>query len=292
MAGETSLLDALTDRVLRALVDDTAGAAELRFILGHYAASGRDDLSAALEIALARAVGRAATESLDSRELADWIALFIEASSLSDDVRVKTSAAFLAERIRGEWRAESAGVAASMRAVEACLIAADNEERGVRMAGDAIDALELLAQRYDPGRGMSDESASGLERLSGDVQSASTLLTAYMQTGRLPYSMLAEELIELVMRSDWPGTASASESVVRFDDQTFVWACRTASVLSRLAKLHANREYLDSAVVKPGADYRHEASLLLAMLAAGIEERPVRSSAEYGLAVLDWLRME
>ena len=89
-----------------------------------------------------------------------------------------------------------------MRAVEACLLSV-NVPEARELAAEAIDALErVVAGAYRPGEGMSHQiGASPFVRggLTDQVRSASTLLTAYMLTARLPYAMLADELMQPVV---------------------------------------------------------------------------------------------
>ena len=69
---------------------------------------------------------------------------------------------------------------------------------------DAIDQLErVVGGGYRPGDGLVARSATASRRrgsVADHVRGASALLTALELTGRLPYSMLAEELIAIAGR--------------------------------------------------------------------------------------------
>jgi hypothetical protein len=97
------------------------------------------------------------------------------------------------------------------------------------------------------------------------------LLTAYGLSGRLPYSMLAEELVHQANRMAAPD---------------FVTACLAARVLCRLAALHADPEYRARAVVTPHADYGRDAARLLSA-AAGDPAARGSGRGIYALALLE-----
>jgi len=65
-------------------------------------------------------------------------------------------------------------------------------------------------------------------------------------------------------------------------------ACRAAHVLSRLAALHADDEYVKAAIVPPDADYRLGAGQLLDNHASHALDT-TRGAALYGLALAHWL---
>src|SRR5207344_999318 len=92
---------------------------------------------------------------------------------------------------------------------------------------------------YQPGEGVRGG-------LINQVRAASALLTAFEITGRLPYSMLAEELMQTAGRTAPDGP----------DPDTIVVHCEAARVLCRLATLHDDAGYRNSAIIAPGADYR------------------------------------
>jgi uncharacterized protein YyaL (SSP411 family) len=106
--------------------------------------------------------------------------------------------------------------------------------------------------------------------LTDHVGLASALLTAFHLTSRLPYSMLAEELVQTSM----PTIAG---------DPPFGEACDAARVLCRLAALHDDADYRASAVIAD-ADYRADAERVLERLAARLDESGA-DLALFGLAL-------
>src|SRR4029077_14838820 len=106
------------------------------------------------------------------------------------------------------------------------------------------------------------------------VRAASALLTAFELTGSLPYSMLAEELMVFARRAPSPDAGLRIQ-------------CGAARVLCRLAALHDDPEYRGAAVIAGGADYREEASRILAAQTPRALAAPPAHAAAYGLALLD-----
>src|SRR5439155_5910063 len=104
--------------------------------------------------------------------------------------------------LRSGWGA-GRHVEDAMRTVEACLLSVNLPEAR-EAAADAIDELErVVSKAYRPGEGMAHEVGVPVfvrGGLGDQVRSASALLTAYLLTGRLPYSMLADELMQGVLR--------------------------------------------------------------------------------------------
>jgi len=254
-------VDAVTTAVLDCLKrgdDPTADA--LRLLLRAYAATGRDDIREALEPALARALEVAGDSS--STAAAGWLILFAETAEASDDMRLRDIASHLASKARVNWDARSSGASAeSVDAwLRALLILPDGS------AQTAIDELEhLIAVAYEPGHGISGTA-------DDEVQVASALLTAFAVTDRLPYAMLAEELLQRVRRSLCDGTAVP-----------FSFACLAAATLSRMAALHQLSDYRNAAVIAPDADYRSDAVRMLEQIAPDAHTHGIASAA-YGLA--------
>jgi uncharacterized protein YyaL (SSP411 family) len=144
--------------------------------------------------------------------------------------------------------------------------------------GSTVDALEQLARAaYEPGEGM-----LGAE-LPDQLRSASAFLTAFDLTGRLPYSMLAEELLQVARRRSWDDIHG------RFDGN-FASNAGAVQVLCRLAMLHADAQYTASAVVADHASYAREAERILASLEL-IAHAHVTEAAEYGMALLTWFAL-
>jgi hypothetical protein len=242
--------------VLAALArGDTPTADALRLLLRGYAATGRDDFRDALESGLADGLEIAAHSSSESAP--PWLILCAEAIEASDDGRLRGAASNLASKARMLWGA-TGSVGRSALSVDACLRA------NLEVAG-AVDELErLVAAGYEPGEGMSgapeDETAM-----------AGMLLTAFLVTGRLPYAMLAEELVQHARKT----FASA--------DVPFALGCDVSAVLARMAMLHQDEGYRTAAVIAPGADYAGDAARILERLAPDAPRHGL-AGAVYGLA--------
>jgi hypothetical protein len=276
MAGVNRVaVDALTEQALEA--GARAGAlapAPLRLLLRHYAATGREDVRAALEVALARGLDIARDEGERARR-GEWLALFVEAGRLSDDDRVGAVCQALAADLQQDWP-RCADVASAMRGIEPCL------EYG--LVQPALDELErIVGAAYHPGRGVehsaSDPSA-GPGTLDDQVSTASALLTSHAVTGRLPYAMLAEELVRYARQVWWADGFRGESTETR---------CAVVRVLCRLARLHADDEYRRAAVVGEG-DFAGDAELTLASLEPG-SGRDASSAAVHALAALEWLAL-
>src|SRR6185436_11096557 len=90
--------------------------------------------------------------------------------------------------------------------------------------------------------------------LADHVRCASALLTAYWRTARLPYSMLAEELMQFARRTLWDerdwGFYDAPHGT-----KPFALNCEAARIECRLAGLHGEDDYRKAAVIAVDADY-------------------------------------
>ena len=248
-------LDVLVAYVAEAVASNEAiEPVAVRFLLSQYIATGRDDLSALVGEALGRALQQ--RDSVAPPTSAEWLLLFADASTWSDDERVRTAAAHLL----------ASGDGTRVDVIEAALRAATAIGDWARLASAVDDLERLIARAYEPGDGVASADQFGV---------ASTLLTAFDSTGRLPYAMLAEELVQTSRRRE--GGCEDAES-----------ACRAAHVLCRLAALHADAEYVKAAVVARGADYRGDCARLLTAHATRALETP-RVAARYGFALADFL---
>jgi hypothetical protein len=268
-----------TVAVLAALARDEAPtSAALRFLLRSYSATGRDDVRDAIEPALARALELA--PSAPPVEQPRWLLLFAEAAAMSVDDRLQSMAAGLVMHVRSTWgRERPLDVAAA--GVDACLRAAALVSIG-DLTQSAIDELErLVGSTYQPGQGVS-------RKLADQIAVASALITAYQISERLPYSMLAEELLQAARRTMWDEERGAfSESGTDAGEQTlFALNCEAVTVLSRLAALHRSTEYREAAVIAPGADYDDDAGRILELLAAAAPAHGLEG-AVYGLAAAE-----
>jgi hypothetical protein len=313
------VIDRLTDRVLEALArpdapdSDTEGAQAtgalrphaLTLILRRYGATGRHDLAEAFGLALARVIESSTLldPACSASGRAEWLKLLIEASRMSDDPRPRAAAADLVSSLRQSWQEDGQKdrqVEPVALSIDACLMAADIV--GPReIVPAAVDELErLMASAYRPGCGMSRAIvrragvAAGTHPacLGDQVRSASALLTAYSCTDRLPYGMLAEELMEVAHRTLWDEeTGGFAEAVVVGGAGTpaaarpFGLNCEAARVLCRLAALCETEEYRARAVLAPDADHRGQAVRTLEALERCCRDQDVDSSAIYGIAL-------
>jgi len=268
-------LDAITTRVLEALVHeehvDAVDAGSLTFLLRQYLSTDRQDLRDALGTALASALEHAASEPSPAGRAA-WVMLFAEVAAIAEDDRIVAAVSELVDSLRAEWPA-SRSVDEGSAAVEACLVASrllDPQD----LVPSSIDQLEhVVGGAYQPGAGVRGG-------LANQVRAASALLTAFEITGRLPYSMLAEELMQTARRVD----------AERASPTAFLVHCDAARVFCRLAALHDDADYRKAAVTLPDADYRGDAARILAAQSTRLVGAPAAHAAAYGLALLDLLK--
>jgi hypothetical protein len=160
------------------------------------------------------------------------------------------------------------------------------------MVQDAIDELErIVAAAYRPGEGLTRRAAGGLAvggGLAAHVALSSALLTAYDVSGRLPYSMLAEELMQFARRTLWDDRSACFTDAPLDPVDTCVLNCDAARVLCGLAALHGDEGYRAAAVIRPEAAYADDAArILIAQEGASRESGACRGA--YGLALQEWL---
>ena len=263
-------IERIVARILEALArGDEVGPLALTLLLRRYGATDRQDLADALGPALAAAAERDFAAAAPSD--ADWLTLFAETCAVSDDARLRGAAERLIAALRRQWAA-AADVESAMWSIGACLSAADLVDPR-ELVPAAIDELErIVSATYRPGAGIGHlvgrpETVRGL--LADHVRAASALLTAYELTARLPYGMLAEELMQFSLR------------------QPLVLDCEAARVLMRLAALHATAAYREAAVLAPGVDYANDAARVLAALEPEFRAHGV-DAAVFGLALAEW----
>ena len=267
-------LDAIAARAVAA-ADAATSATTVLFLLRHYLASGSDEVRDALGIALAHALERAALdEGLVDR--AAWLTLFVEATAIADDDRVAAAARSLAASLTSAWPAED-GLRDGLASVDACLRASAVVE-SADLASRAVDELErIVGDAYRPREGLI-ERGSGPAGPADHVRAAMALLTAFEYTGRLPYSMLAEELMQIARRR-------------LADEGECVTCCEAARALCRLAALHDAAEYRAAAIVAPDADYRSDAARLLELLTPRVAAAPIADAALFGIALRELLSL-
>lgn len=293
-----SAIEWITGAVVAAIErGESVEADALRFLLRRYLATDRADLQRALEPALARALDRPAiplipvipliNDTID--QLVAWLSLFSEAAALSDDDRLRTAGAELIARLRQDWGCLSA-VEGGVASVNACLAACHLVDPQ-SVVPDAIDELErIVAAAYRPGQGLArsvGDPGGGRGHLADHVRTASALLTAYDFTGRLPYPMLAEELMQFARQTLWDGQTGAFLDSTAEPRPSFAINCDAARVLCRLAALHSRSDYRAAAVLASDADYLADAARILATCGHAYRERGP-GAAVYGLALTEW----
>ena len=141
-----------------------------------------------------------------------------------------------------------------------------------------IDDLEqLIRSNYEPGDGLVDAS------LPDQLRTAVALLTAFELTGRLPYSMLAEELLQVVRRTAWDDEQGMFRTGVAGNSLA-------VQVMCRLAVLRRDPSYMERAVVATSPSYEADAARILDRLSAMYRDAPA-AAADYGLALLEWFAL-
>jgi hypothetical protein len=271
-------LEEVAARAVDAIVrEEPFDAALPAFLLRRYLDTLTAELGDALGLALAQSL---ALGDVDPTVIgrAGWLTLLVEATAVADDERMRLGVTALVRTLRAEWTAQTR-IDEISASIEACLRATAIVEPG-DLVQDAIDQLErVIGGSYRPGEGLV-RNLDGLRArgsLDDHVRGASALLTAFEITGRLPYSMLAEELIAVAGRMHPP-------------DAGLVIQCEAARVLCRLAALHDDPDYRGAAVIAGGADYRAEASRILAAESVRARTGTASAAAAYGLALRDLLR--
>lgn len=268
--------ETITSSILDAIARDRpVDGVALTFVLRQYHATDRDDLRDSLGPALAAALSR----HLDDRTTlgrAGWLTLFHDAAVVSDDERLRDAGAGLIAALTREWPA-GRSVDEAAASIDACLRAADLVDPRTLIPA-AVDELErIVGGAYRPGEGVAHR-INGRTRGDGgagdQVRAAAALLTAHDLTGRLPYSMLAEELMRY----------AADNAPTAVD---FTIDCEAARVLCRLAALHDDADYRRAAIVAADADYRRDAEQILRRWAPTIAARGA-NAAIYGLALVEW----
>jgi uncharacterized protein YyaL (SSP411 family) len=293
LAVDCLALDRVTDMVCSALASgEHIDPLALTLLLCRYRDTDRADLRGTLEPALACALDRAASVEATS-DRAAWLRLFADALTLSSDPRLHETTATLAATLRRDW-SHTTPLSAAAQSVEACLRACGPLALA-SMAREAVDELErLVATTYSPGEGLVQRVAGeGQPSISDYLSMSSTLLTAYEMSGRLPYAMLAEELVQSA-RHSWWHTESGFDDKGTDRRAHFRVNCEAVQVLCRLAALHADEGYRAAAVIRADAAYRADAERLLITLGGRLTEIRadwVEEMAAYGLACIEWLAL-
>jgi hypothetical protein len=289
-AMDWDAIEAITDDIVATVPShDVLDALALTFLLRRYRATGRSDVCNALEPALARALERQAVDETTTQRAA-WLAVFSEAATLSADERIHDAGNTLAAELVRDWGRESP-VDAAASSVGACLGWSQVRNPG-NLVADAVDELErIVASAYHPEEGLAHSTGrahSMRGQLTDHVALSMALLTAYDVSARLPYSMLAEELMQFARRSLWDEETGAFWASTLDRHQPLVDNCNAARVLCRLAALHADPDYVKAAVVAPHADYAEDAARVLNHESQSYQKGEPASAA-YGLALAEWL---
>ncbi len=299
----------LTELALQAAASEAAiTPAGVTLLLRRYLATGRADVRDALGPALGYAID-ACPPSEAHAALAEWLFVFVEACTFSEDERVTAAAESLIATLRSGWPSRG-DLRSSMQSVDACLSAAGRLPESDAVVPAAIDELEhIVSVVYEPGEGLLraiDRKSRAPGDLRDHVAAVSALLTAYTITGRLPYSMLAEELMQFSRRTWWDtadGGFKTSEAASNDDDRQamadgrplnlglFIANCEAARVFCRLAALHQDSEYRTVAVIAHESNYAEDAKRTLEALAPSYREYGI-DAVVYGLALGEWLAVE
>jgi hypothetical protein len=277
---DRSTLDWLIDHIVGEIAEgERVSAAALQLLLRCLSAADRIDLSQPLGAALALELHHQDNHGHDV-DPEGWLVLFSEASAASDDERLPRAAARLLPGVQAAWTDPAVDVA--MRAIDASLLSVNIAEAR-NLAAAAIDTLErIVSGAYRPGEGIAHLTGTptfSRGGLADHVRSASALMTAYMLADRLPYAMLADELMQSVLRT--PQRAEVP----------FALECDAARVFCRLAALHRDREYQRTAVLPVGGDYAESARRTLEPLVPSVRLLGVRA-APFGLALAEWLDLQ
>lgn len=249
---------------------DALSPSALLFLVRRYLAASEPDVSGVLGYALAGALAQPFDES-STLERAAWLRAFFEAIAVSEDPRLAETARDLIAGLAAEWPSLTR-IGDAAPSIEAGLVASPLVDPRA-LVPHAIDELErIVGSVYHPGQRVGD--------VADHVCLASALLTAFEATGRLPYSMLAEELMQVLpvhLRSGSSGTEV-------YPQHDFSVGCDAVRVWSRLAALHDDEAYRSSAVIKADAAYRADALRMLEQLSTALDD-PRVDAARYGLAL-------
>jgi len=169
----------------------------------------------------------------------------------------------------------------------------------VWLRDSALKALEaVVVPAYKPGDGMAHVMAGSDEApvrgLLGDqIHVALALIWAHAATGRLPYSMLAAEVLQFAARTMWDQTAGCFRDRVETDDPVwpFELNCHAACAFDRLAVLVDDRAHQDRAhaILRSLAREYPEQDLFGSLYAVAVREvLDRRPPAGLELSAVDW----
>lgn len=288
----------IVGRVLDQLT--TAGHADptaLRLLVRRFAATARDDLATALGPALGDALAPRAA----STDVAELLRLSVDALVVSDDEAVRAAAHERTATIVAAWPSRGR-VADAMSGVHAVLTAApvlDHPD----LLSRSIDELErVVGHIYEPGDGVArtigprDDTRGDLDDL---VACGRALVLAHALTNRLPYAMLAEELMQHARRAWWdeaqatfveaslaPAAPGPEPPVTDCARSTlFAAATEAAQLLHELARLRRDPDYGATVARIEPVDYERWSRRLLSTLSLSYRTRDLREMAAFGLAL-------
>lgn len=247
-------------------------------------------------------------------ENAALLHVYVEAALQLRDERFRERAAAIVRWVKGAMIDSAEGGffnAASSRGIDRTMYV----DKNAIMAGAFIRAAALfddiwlrdfalksldavIAPAYKPGDGVAHVRESGGGRavrglLTDQIHVAGALIWAHAATGQLPYSMLAAELMQFVIRTMWDEGAGAFRDRVDLADPVipFQLNCHAAVVLDRLGILTSDVTYQDRArlILETLAnDYRRH-DLLAAAFALTVREVFDRHPpAGLELSPVDW----
>ena len=260
-------------------------------VLRLYARTGRRDLFDGLSGLLADALFAGVSPSTSP---AQQLVLITEAAAVSSDERLRERALNLGHALQAGW-SSLAGAGELLRSVDACLASAavvSDRDDGRRLVATAVHELErVVGAAYEPGEGLVDATTGEPASLPDHLRAASALLTAYGVAGRVPYSMLADELIRFSRRTWWDAAAGRFRPPAPASEtDLFDTNCEAVRVLCRLASLHHDDDYRRSAVTVPDIDYQADAGRILAYFEQESCARGL-AAASYALALDEWLAL-
>ena len=244
-------LDAITARVLEAL---GARGSRRRGRRRHADVSSSASISAPTgRIFGTRSAARSPRRSSTRRGepsaggRAAWLTLFAEVAAIAEDERIVAVIGELVASLRAEVAGGERRAPKGSASVEAVLVASslfDPQE----LVPPAIDQLEhVVGGAYQPGAGVRGG-------LINQVRAASALLTAFEITGRLPYSMLAEELMQTARRTA-PDDANPDTIVVLLRRRARVLPARDAARRRRLQEGGGDRRRTPTIAATPRASW-------------------------------------
>ena len=196
------------------------------------------------------------------------LAFLVDAAAALGDERLVARIAPVADELRATLAAGRAPYVDAACRIAGALVRAGDTLGDRDLVAAAVAALEdVVGAAYRPGHGLAHVVAdpgrtTGL--LGDHVRAASALLAAHAATGRLPYAMLADELLQGARRRLWdeagggffdrPVDDPDTIGLLALRVKPFVLNCDAARALAALASLHRAPAYRDTAVLAADFD--------------------------------------